>query len=105
MYTYRTNGRQRWGTARSLDEARRRKRQAEVDSDRGEHRDLARVSFGTYAREWVATYQGRTSRGFRESTRRSYRQMLERRAIPYFDAHRRLRLAQIQPRDVKAYVR
>jgi integrase len=63
-FTYRVRGRQRWGSAATLDEARRR-----------------------------------------ESTRRMYRQMLEHRVIPYFDAERRLRLAGIDPRDVKAFVR
>jgi len=105
LYAYRANGRQRWGTADTLDEARRRKRQADADADRGELADLSHATFGDFARDWIATYQGRTSAGFRESTRRSYRQMLETRVIPYFDAERRLRLAQIQPRDVKAFVR
>ena len=104
-YTYRVRGRQRWGTAATFDEARRRKRQAEADTERGELRDNSRVAFGEYAREWVAGYQGRTSHGLRESTRRMYRQMLEQRVIPYFDGTRRLRLAEIEPRDVKAFVR
>jgi integrase len=88
-----------------LDEARRRKRQAEADADRGELRDLSRVTFGDHAREWVAGYLSRTSNGLRESTRRSYDQMLRVRVIPYFDAHARLRLAEIEPRDVKGFVR
>jgi hypothetical protein len=50
-------------------------------------------------------YQGRTSNGFRGSTRRAYTQMLEARIIPYFDGRARLRLAEIEPRDVKAFVR
>jgi hypothetical protein len=46
---------------------------------------ISRVSFGDYAREWIVNYQGRTSNGFRGSTRRAYTQMLEARIIPYFD--------------------
>ncbi|HEV3002264.1 MAG TPA: tyrosine-type recombinase/integrase [Solirubrobacteraceae bacterium] len=103
-YTYRVRGVQRWGSAASYEEARRLKRQAEADDDRGEARELATIAFGAYARAWVATYQGRTSSGFRESTRRSYRQMLER-IIPFFDAQLRLRLGEIEPRHVKALVR
>ncbi len=61
--------------------------------------------FGEYARDWVAGYQGRTSHGLRESTRSMYRGMLEQRVIPYFDGMVRLRLAEIEPRDVKAFVR
>jgi integrase len=105
VYCYRVAGRQRWGSAPSLDEARRLKRQAEADADRGELVDVTNASFGEYAREWIEHYHGRTSRGFRESTRTSYRMQLNTRLIPYFDSVRRLRLAEIQPRDVKACVR
>jgi hypothetical protein len=100
-YVYRVRGLQHWGTAATYDEARRAKRQADADADRGEARELSRIAFGEYAREWIAGYQGRTSNGFRESTRRAYRQMLECRLIPYFDGLVRLRLAEIEPREVK----
>jgi hypothetical protein len=105
VYAYRVRGVQRWKTVDTYDEARRGKLAAEVDVERGELRDLSRVSFGDYAREWVVNYQGRTSNGFRGSTRRAYTQMLEARIIPYFDGRARLRLAEIEPRDVKASVR
>jgi integrase len=105
VYAYRVRGVQRWKTVDSYDEARRGKLAAEVDLERGELRDLSRVAFGEYAREWVVNYQGRTSNGFRGSTRRAYTQMLETRIIPYFDGRARLRLAEIEPRDVKAFVR
>jgi integrase len=94
-----------WKTVDSYDEAQRGKLAAEVDLDRGELRDLSRVAFGEYARELVFNYQGRTPKGFRGSTRRAYTQMLEARIIPYFDGRARLRLAEIEPRDVKAFVR
>ena len=105
VYAYRVRGVQRWKTVETYDEARRGKLAAEVDVERGELRDLSRVSFGDYAREWIVNYQGRTSNGFRGSTRRAYTQMLEARIIPYFDGRARLRLAEIEPRDVKAFVR
>jgi integrase len=104
VYTYRKRGKQRWGTARTKAEARRLKRNAETDVERGQHRDLSRATFGEYARDWIEHYGGRTSSGVRESTRRWYRQMLEDRLIPYFDQVRGLRLAEIEPRDVKALV-
>jgi hypothetical protein len=56
-----------------VDDARRAKRRAEADADRGELVDLTRVRFGDYARDWIAHYPGRTSRGFRDSTRAAYR--------------------------------
>ncbi|MCW2984046.1 MAG: integrase [Conexibacter sp.] len=105
VYAYRVRGVQRWKTVDTYEEARRGKLAAEVDVDRGELRDLSRVSFGDYAGEWIVNYQGRTSNGFRGSTRRAYTQMLEARIIPYFDGRARLRLAEIEPRDVKAFVR
>jgi integrase len=92
------------GTARTKAEARRLKRNAETDVERGHHRDASREAFGTYAREWIEHYSGRTSKGIRESTRTWYRQMLEDRLIPYFDHERSLRLAEIKPRDVKALI-
>jgi hypothetical protein len=105
VYAYRVRGVQRWKTVDTYADARRGKLVAQVDADRGELRDLSRVPFGDYARGWVANYQGRTSNGFRESTRSAYKQMLEARIIPYFDGIVRLRLAEIEPRDVKAFVR
>jgi len=102
-YTYRVDGRQRWGSAATFDEARRARRQAQADADRGELYVGDQIAFGTFATQWIATYQGRTANGFRESTRRSYEQMLRDRLIPYFD-RRRLKLADIRPRDVKAFV-
>ncbi len=80
------------------------KRNAETDVERGQHRDLTRATFGECARDWIEHYGWRTSSGVRESTRRWYRQMLEDRLIPYFDQERGLRLAAIEPRDVKALV-
>src|SRR2546423_10938074 len=53
---------------------------------------------------WIEHYSGRTSSGVRESTRRWYRQMLDDRLIPYFDHERGLRLAEIEPRDIKALI-
>jgi hypothetical protein len=102
-YVYRVEGRQKWGSAPTLAAARKAKRQAEADADRGLIVDVENVRFGDHARHWILTYQGRTSGGFRESTRRWYRQVLEQRIIPYFDS-RRICLGDIRPRDVKAFI-
>lgn len=102
-YTYRVDGRQRWGSAATFDEARRARRQAQADADRGELDTSEQIAFGRYATEWIASYQGRTANGLRESTRRSYQMMLRTRVIPYFD-RRRLKVGDIRPRDVKAFV-
>jgi integrase len=105
-------GRQRKRSARTLAEARDLKATLRADVSRGEYRTLSRVTFADYAPEWIASYQGRTSRGFRETTRAEYARDLgldlatlepldpPRGAIAFFG---RMRLAEIEPRDVKRY--
>jgi integrase len=67
------------------------------------------VTFAEYAPQWLAGYQGRTGQGIRASSLDEYRRELGldhhgqpngRGAIAYFG---RRRLAEIEPRDVKAY--
>jgi len=67
------------GRAATLDEARRTKRQAEADADRGE-RALRRLR-----PRLARPFPERTERGFRESSRASYRQTFDKRVIPYFE--------------------
>jgi integrase len=108
-------GRSRKAFARTLAEARDLKASLTADVKRGEWRVLSRVTFAEYAPEWIAGYAGRTSRGFREETRREYRRDLgldddgtplldgsgrQRGALAHFG---RLRLAEVEPRDVKGY--
>jgi integrase len=94
-------GRQHKRFARTLAEARDLKAALTADVRRGEYRQLSRVTFAEYAPQWIASYKGRTSRGVREATRDDYRDRLERDAIPFFG---RMRLAEIEPRDLKAFV-
>jgi integrase len=102
-------GRQRKRSARTLAEARDLRSSLVADVKRGEYRALSRVTFAEYAPQWLATYQGRTSRGVRETTLDEYRREvgLDRDgnptgtgAIRFFG---RLRLAEIEPRHVKEY--
>ena len=62
----------------------------------------SRIRFDNYARSWLDTYKGRTSRGFSETTRTEYRRDIEARAIPYFG---RYRLDEITPQDVREFFR
>jgi integrase len=96
-----TGGRQRKRFAKTYAEAKRLKAALSTDVDRGEYREQSRVRFAEYAVEWGGSYQGRTSRGLREQTRADYRSLLDRDAVPFFG---RYRLAEIEPRDVKAFV-
>jgi integrase len=112
-FTYRDNrGRPRWGSAATIAEAKAERAALTADVARGEYRALSSVTFEAYAAEWISNYQGRTARGLREQTRREYRRALgldeegnvredNGGAVAYFG---RRRLAEIEPRDVKAYV-
>jgi hypothetical protein len=67
VYAYRVRSVQRWKTVDTYDEARRGTLAAEVDVERGELRDLARVSFGDCARN--AGARCRRSQGRRRGRR------------------------------------
>jgi integrase len=75
--------------------------QAELRETQSEGQPVARpTTFAAFADEWITTYAGRTGRGFRETTREGYRAMVDNHAKPFFG---KMQLAQIQPRDVKAF--
>jgi integrase len=93
-------GASRKRSAATMAEARALKAALTADIARGEYRALSRTTVAEYAAEWIATYQGRTSWGFRETTRQEYRRDLEREILPYFG---RRKLTEIEPRDVKAF--
>jgi integrase len=108
------SGRQHKQAARTLAEARSLKAVVQADIARGEYRTLGRITFLDYVCEWLPSYSGRTSRGLRNSTRREYaidlgidpgtNRPLEpaRGAVAFFGKRR---LTEIEPRDVKLYVR
>ncbi len=72
-----------------------------TDTARGEWRTGSSVTFREYAAEWVETYKGRTSRGIRPETVADYKTNLQRHAYPVLG---RMRLSEIEPRDVRAFV-
>jgi len=82
---YRHGGEERKRFARTYAEARAIKQDVETDKRRGEHRETGTLTFEEYAMGWLDTYTGRTSRGFRDSTRKGSRFSIEQRAIPFFD--------------------
>jgi hypothetical protein len=92
-------GKQRKRFAVTMAEAKRVKAALATDLARGEYREPSRVSFAYYAREWIESYGGRTTRGVREETRSDYRKRLEQDAIPFLG---RLRLSEIQASDLDA---
>ncbi len=94
-------GRQVTRSVRTMAEAKTVKANIRAAAARGELRPSRRITFADYAAEWIETYRGRTSRGFRESTRDGYRQTLTAHANPYFG---RMLLAEIEPRDIKQFM-
>jgi len=94
-------GRQRSRAAATLAEARLLKSALTADVARGEYRALSGITFAEYLPEWIASYPGRTSRGFREQTRQEYKRDLERHALPFFGP---MKLAEVEPRDVKRFI-
>lgn len=101
VFKYRdARGRQHWAKAATLTEAKRLREAIRTDVARGEFRATAKERFDQYARAWLATYGGRTSRGIREPTLADYKARLEREAIPFFGS---MRLTAIEPQDVKEF--
>src|SRR5262249_40300891 len=95
------SGRQRWASAPTLRAAKRHREELQTDARRGQVAGPTE-RFDVYARAWADSYDGRTSRGLRPTTRDGYRRQLERHAIPYFGKQR---LGEITPTDVREYVR
>jgi integrase len=103
MIAYRANGKQRYESFRTLDEARRAKAARTTDIERGEFEERSRVTLREYALEWVEHYQGRGRRGFREHTREEYRRQLEQYVFRWFFPER-TRVTEISPSKVAGFV-
>lgn len=67
----------------------------------GDREPLARKPFAQYAEQWLGTYQGRTSGGVSDGTAASYRDAVERLAVPYFG---RKRIGEIKAPDLRNYI-
>lgn len=73
-------------------------REAKGRRQSGDRRPQARVSFDDYFEKWIATYAGRTQRGFSETTRVEYRRPIEQHALPVWA---RWNLSDVEPGDVR----
>ena len=94
VVVWRHRGKQHKSFHGSLAEAREAKAQRQT----GDRRPLSKVGFEDYFTEWIASYAGRTSRGFSETTRPVYRRPIETHAVPRW---RTWRLADVEPADVR----
>jgi integrase len=102
VFSYRLNGKQRWESARTLDEARKLKAAQTADLARGEFSQRSNLSLHGYAREWIDRYQGTGRRGFREETRGEYRALLEKYALTFFPEG--TGLTELTPRTVADFI-
>ncbi len=102
VFSYRVNGKQRWESCRTLEEARRAKSARQTDIGRGEFEDRSRVTVHEFLTEWVDRYQGTGRRGFREETRNEYRALLEKYALRYFPS--RAKLSDLSPSTIAGFV-
>lgn len=102
MFSYRVDGRQRWESCRTLDEARRAKSARQTDIARGEFEERSRVTLHEYLSDWIGRYQGTGRRGFREETRNEYRGLLNKYALRYFSP--RLKLTELTPSMIAEFV-
>jgi integrase len=102
VFSYRAEGKQRWESCRTLEEARRARAARTTDIARGEFEARSRMTLHEYAREWIKRYQGRGRRGFRDQTREEYDRMLEGYALTFFSA--RVRLTEVTPSKVAEFV-
>jgi integrase len=103
LFSYRdTDGKQRWESCRTLEEARRAKSARSTDIARGEFEPRLRLTLREYALEWVERYQGRGRRGFRDHTRDEYRRQLEQYVFRYFPPARKL--TEVTPSEVAGFV-
>lgn len=95
---WRDRGKLEHETFRTLAEAREaqgRRRQP------GEKQVYSRERFDEYAPAWLERHRGRSGRGIASSTRRDWQRSLERWAVPFFG---RMRVADIDPRDIRAFI-
>jgi integrase len=97
VVVWRHRGRQHKSFHRTLAEAREAKgaRQA------GERQPATRRLVEDYAREWIDSCAGRTSRGFSQQARSDYRRALETHVIPFFDGWK---LADVERADIRRLV-
>jgi integrase len=102
VFSYRVNGKQRWESCRTLEEARRAKAARLTDVGRGEFDERSRVTLHEYATEWIGRYYGRGRRGFREQTRDDYRRQLHQYVFRYFPVQ--TRLTDVSPSGVAGFV-
>lgn len=95
---WRHRGRQHKETFRTLAEAR----EAQGKRRAGDSRPSSRITVEAYFTDWIETYEGRTARGFSETSRSLYRRAINDHALPTW---RTWKLGEVEPAEVRALYR
>jgi integrase len=95
---WRHRGRQHKETFRTLAEAR----EAQGKRRAGDSRPNSRITVESYFTDWIETYEGRTARGFSETSRSLYRRAINDHALPTW---RTWKLGEVEPAEVRALYR
>lgn len=98
VVVWRHRGKQHKETFRTLAEAR----EAQGKRRAGDSRPSSRITVEGYFSEWIETYEGRTARGFSETSRSLYRRAINDHAMPTW---RTWKLGEVEPAEVRALYR
>lgn len=102
-------------SARTIAEAEDIRASHRTDVRRGEYNAQSNVTVADYARSWIASYGGRTSRGINADTLRDYRKALgldesgellkdvDGKPRGFLAFAGRLRMTEVTPPDIKSY--
>lgn len=98
VVVWRHRGKQHKETFRTLAEAR----EGQGRRRAGESRPSSRIAVEAYFNDWIETYEGRTARGFSETSRSLYRRAIDDHALPTW---RSWKLGEVEPAEVRALYR
>lgn len=99
---YRAGGKQRREYVKTLDAARKLKRDREGKRDRGEWEEQTTITFRAFLLDWIDTYKGNGRTTFRQNTRDEYRRLLDVHAHAYFSDT--IRLVDLKPKHLADWV-
>jgi integrase len=98
VVVWRHRGKQHKETFRTFAEAR----EAQGKRRAGDSRPSSRITVEAYFSDWIETYEGRTARGFSETSRSLYRRAINDHALPSW---RTWKLGEVEPAEVRALYR
>lgn len=94
VVVWRHRNKQHKETFRTLAEAR----EAQGKGRAGDSRPSSRITFEAYFSDWIEIYEGRTTRGFSETSRSLYKRAINDHALPTW---RTWKLGEVEPAEVR----